>query len=74
MLMRSILGILIVGLFQNVSAQEPISWGPDMHFSTFSIVILRGIQKNKVTHDEVLENADKSKKIFRELLKDKVFK
>ena len=23
-----------------------------------------GIQKNKVTHDEVLENADKSKKIF----------
>ena len=40
MLMRSILWILIVGLFQNISAQEPISWGPDMHFSTFSIAAI----------------------------------
>ena len=40
MLMRSILCVLIVGLFQNVSGQEPISWGPDMHFSTFSIAAI----------------------------------
>ena len=40
MLIRSIPWVLIVCVSQSVLAQEPVSWGPDMHFSTFSIAAI----------------------------------
>jgi len=40
MLKRAIFWNLILFISQSISAQEPVSWGPDMHFSTFSIAAI----------------------------------
>ncbi|MDE0807340.1 MAG: DUF1028 domain-containing protein [Longimicrobiales bacterium] len=40
MLKRAIFWNIILFVSQSIAAQEPISWGPDMHFSTFSIAAI----------------------------------